>query len=111
MQLTIFFKIRKIAFWEEYVLVMTNARLCPIATLTQGLLELVNWPGGSSLPWLWLDFLLCLLLYPAYVVHAVAYITVSNPLAIACFAVASPQKVTTEDLEIRILKRLQHKKR
>ena len=34
-QLTIFIKIRKIAFWEEHVLVMTNARLCPIATLTQ----------------------------------------------------------------------------
>ena len=35
MPLTIFIKIRKIVFWEEHVLVMTNARLCPIATLTQ----------------------------------------------------------------------------
>ena len=35
MELTIGFKKRKIAFWEEHVLVMTNARLCPIATLTQ----------------------------------------------------------------------------
>merc|ERR1712037_609373 len=42
MPLTIFIKIRKIVFWEEHVLVMTNARLCPIATLTQGLLEPVN---------------------------------------------------------------------
>ena len=35
MQLTIGFKKRKKAFWEEHVLAMTNVRLCPIATLTQ----------------------------------------------------------------------------
>ena len=35
MQFKITLKKRKIAFWEEHVLVMTNARLCPIATLTQ----------------------------------------------------------------------------
>merc|ERR1712037_305587 len=42
MPLTIFIKILKIVFWEEHVLVMTNARWCPIAILTQGLLEPVN---------------------------------------------------------------------
>merc|ERR1712037_218411 len=41
-KLTIGFKKRKKAFWEEHVLAMTNVRLCPIATLTQWLLEPAN---------------------------------------------------------------------